>query len=275
MQKPSVLLLGSKPGAVAALSVLLERGWNVKGVVTSLKYNYSWLPSPTLDVFAADNNIPVMTTQAMVDLPEKVDFVISYMFRYRVKPEILALARRGAMNFHPAPLPEFGGWAFYNMAILEDSPEYGCTCHYMDDGFDTGPLFKVRRFPIDASRETAWSLERKTQKEMIDLFWEFCEAAESSENLPIEPQDASKMRYLTHEEFDALKQIDPSSDAETIQRQARAFWYPPYLCAYLKVGAATIEVVPEIVKEELASIIHRDDHEALASPVPLANRAEG
>lgn len=269
MERPSVILLGSKPGAVAALSVMLARGWDVRYVVSSPKFTYPWIPGPTLGEFAASRGLRVLSSQQQLPAEEQADFVISYMFRYLVKAETLRLARRAALNFHAGPLPEFGGWAFYNIAILEDSAEYGCTCHYMDDGFDTGPLFKVRRFPIDASQETAYSLERKAQREMVKLFVDFCDAAESGADLPREEQDASRMRYMNREEFEALKEIPAGADDETIQRYARAFWYPPYECAYMTVGGSKVEVVPRVAREQVASLLHADDLECLLASVAL------
>jgi methionyl-tRNA formyltransferase len=263
MSKPSAILLGSKPGSVVALSVMLERGWDVRGVVVSPKFSYPWLPGPTPAEFAASRGVRVFTAQDQLPPGEAADFVISYMFRYRVKPEALRLARRAALNFHAGPLPEFGGWAFYNVAILENSPEYGCTCHYMDEGFDTGALFKVRRFPIDASQETAYSLERKAQGEMVRLFRDFCRIAETGEDLPREEQDRGRMRYMNREEFEALKAIPDGADDETVQRYARAFWYPPYDCAYTLAGGVKVEVIPRAVKEHVASLLHADDLEGL------------
>jgi methionyl-tRNA formyltransferase len=167
------------------------------------------------------------------------------------------------LNFHAGPLPEFGGWAFYNVAILENRSEYGCTCHYMDEGFDTGPLLRVRRFPIDAARETAVSLEQRAQEEMVRLFVEFCALAESGEPLPRTEQDRSRMRYMTQDQFEALKRIPDGADAETADRHARAFWYPPYGCAYTEAGGVRLEVVPAVAKEQLATLLHADDYERL------------
>ncbi len=264
MDKPSVILMGAKPGSVVALSILLERGWEVKYVVTSRKFNPPWIAGQTLEDWAKAEGIRV-TTQAKLPhndkLPhnERVDFVISYMYRNLVKPKVINLARCAALNFHAGPLPEFGGWAFYNVAILENAPEYGCTCHYMDEGFDTGPLLKVRRFPIDALQETAHSLEQKAQQEMIRLFLDFCHIAESQAELPITKQDKSKMRYMNQQEFEALKEVPGDADEETIDRYARAFWYPPYECAYIKVGNAKVEIVPKIAKDQLAVLLHTND----------------
>lgn len=262
MKKPTVILMGSKPGAVVALSVLLQRGWDVRYVVVSRKITHPWIAGPTLEQAAEASGIEVVL-QADLPRTEQVDFVLSYMFRYRVKTDVIAMARRGALNFHAGPLPEFGGWAFYNIAILENATEYGCTCHYMDDGFDTGPLLKVNRFPIDASRETAVSLEQKAQEEMIRLFIDFCYMAETQDTLPLERQDRSKVRYLKAEEFEALKEIPKDADEGTVDRYARAFWSPPYECAFTRIGQAKVEVIPRIAKLGLASLLHVNDLERM------------
>ncbi len=256
--------MGSKPGSVVALAVMIERGWKIKAVVVPQRAAHPWIASPTLEHCARTRNIPVLP-QAGLSERHGADFVISYMFRSRVRPEVLSLASRAAVNFHAAPLPEFGGWAFYSVAILEQAQVYGCTCHHMDENFDTGPLLKVRRFPVDTWRETACSLEEKTQAEMVRLFVDFCEIAESGEPLPSEPQDPARMRYLTRAQFDALKRIPANADAETIERYARAFWYPPYPCAQIAAGGQVAEVVPGIVREELAALLHARDLEKLAA----------
>jgi len=263
MNKPSVIIFGAKPGGAVALEILLNRGWDIRAVVPSGMETHGFISGETIYTQAKNNGIPVYTQN---ELPQqKVDFIISYMFRDLIKEPALKMATRAALNFHAGPLPEYGGWAFYNLAILENATEYGCTCHYMDNDFDTGPLLKVTRFPIDAKSETAWSLERKAQREMINLFLYFCALAESGQDLPCIEQDKSRMRYLDRKSFEKLKEIPPDSDDEVIQRYARAFFYPPYECAYIKSGKIKIEVVPRIIKEELGSRLHKDDYYSLKS----------
>lgn len=257
MNKPSVILLGSKPGSVVALELMLRRSWKVEAVVASANDRIDPHAGGLAD-HARRHGIALAASQDAVNV-ERVDFVISYMFRSLVHAPMRSRAGRAAINFHAGALPEFGGWAFYNVAILENAATYGCTCHYMDDDFDSGPLLRVRRFPIDASRETAYSLERRTQEEMIRLFVDFCDLAESGAPLPREPQDPSQRRYLARGEFEALKQIPEGADEETIQRYARAFWYPPYRGATMPVGTLDIEVVPALVREQLGPLLHEGD----------------
>ncbi len=98
---------------------------------------------------------------------------------------------------------------------------------------------------------------------MIRLFDDFCGLAETGAELPLEEQDKNRARYLTREQFEALKEIPANADAATIDRIARAFWYPPYECAYLRVGASKVQVVPDLVMDQLARLLHADDLESL------------
>lgn len=260
---PSVVLLGSKPGSVVALSVMLEQGWDVQYVVVPPNYSSDWIAGPTLEQFALSKGLKVLHGQKQIPPDTKVDFVVSYMYRNLVTAKTIGMAGKAAVNFHAGPLPEFGGWAFYNVAILENVQEYGCTCHYMDNSFDTGPILKVGTFPVRAQEETAVTLERKTQKRMIELFVEFCDMVNRGEALPIVPQEPSRMRYMDAASFKKLKEIPSDADAETIDRYARAFWYPPYECAYTFINNIKVEVIPEIAKLEIAGHLHYNDYNEL------------
>ncbi len=264
MHDRSVIFLGTKPAAAIALQMLIDRGWDVKGVVTPAEDPHPWVPGPKVSEVAESNGIPLYPDQnALNSKDDSCDLVISYMFRSLVNRETISRAKVAALNFHPAPLPYFGGWAFYNVAILEDVKEYGPTCHYMDDGFDTGPILKVDTFEIEVMSETAVSLERKTQKRMLRLFKEVIGLVENGIILPVEVQNIDEMRYFNKKEFEALKLIPNSATPATIEKFARAFWYPPYQGAYIKLHSAKVEIVPEIVKYGLAEHYHSDDYEDL------------
>ncbi|MGB8320749.1 MAG: hypothetical protein WCE54_21635, partial [Ignavibacteriaceae bacterium] len=48
-----------------------------------------------------------------------------------------------------------------------------------------------------------------------------------------------------------------------VERYARAFWYPPYECAYINAGGVKAEVIPQIAKKQVAIRLHTDDWEDL------------
>ena len=265
------ILLGSKPASVTALLLLLKQGWTVKEVVASPD-QASWLPTPSL--YDVANKLGIRTVQKQSQLESTgADLVISYMCRSLVKEGALERGKY-ALNFHAGPLPEFGGWAFYNVAILEDAPEYGCTCHIMDEGFDTGPLVKVRRFGINPRVETALSLERKAQTEMILLFREVISSYEILGEITSEEQDPKRMRYLNADQFAKMKQIPPDATPEEADRIARAFWYPPYEMAYYLLPNGTkLQAIPEIAKNDIAAELHSSDLEDLlrVAGIPLTS----
>jgi len=263
MRRPSAILLGSKPAAVVALGLLVERGWDVRSVVVARNFDLSWYGGRSVEDAAVDAGIPVVDQDDLAGTAP-VDFVISYQFRNLVRPPVLGLARRAALNFHAAPLPEYGGFAYYNVAILEGGSSYGVSCHHMDEQFDTGPILEVRRFPIDLSRETAHSLEARAQEEMLRLFADVCVLAESERELPSTEQDESRRRYLKREEMEALKEIPPDADAETADRYARAFWYPPYEGAYVVAGGTRLSVVPRAALDQVGRALHAHDLDRLS-----------
>ena len=51
------------------------------------------------------------------------------------------------MNYHPAPLPKYGGWEYMDKAIKNKEMHWGVTVHYMDENYDTGSIIKT--LPIE------------------------------------------------------------------------------------------------------------------------------
>jgi methionyl-tRNA formyltransferase len=246
---PSVLFFGSKPASAIALSELVRANWDVRKVIVSKKVHYDWYGKRTLESEAKKFDIEV-THQSEVMEEKNVDYVISYLYRHKVQKKILEKADIAAINFHAAPLPDYGGWGTYNRAILNDSTDFGCTCHYMNENFDDGDLVKVRRFPIDSSKMTAIELENRAQIEMLKLFLEILDMVKNNIALPKTKQDKTRNGYLTFEQMENLKIVSSEMSAAQIDKLARAFWFPPYQGAFFKLGENQVEVVPNVVKEK-------------------------
>jgi methionyl-tRNA formyltransferase len=257
MTNPSVIFMGSKPASVVALRHIVARGWDVKAVCVSGTVSHPWYPGPNLSEVAEELGLPIFKQS---EIPEtgSVDLVVSYMFRHLVKPHIAKRARIAAVNFHAAPLPEYGGWGTYNLAILENKTEFGCTCHHLGEGFDDGPIVKVRRFEIAPETLTGFELEKLAQSEMLKLFAQIVQMVESGEELPAIAQPAHQVRYHSLEEFLPMKRIPDDADAETADRYARAFWFPPYEGAYIEQNGVKHEVIPAKIREQLGEPLCQD-----------------
>ncbi len=114
----------------------------------------------------------------------EIDLVLSFLFWKRIHPPLIELPRLGCLNFHPAPLPDIRGLGGYNIAVLEDFPEWGVSAHFVDEEFDTGDLIRVDRFPIDREGETALSLDIRSQDHLLALFRDVIDMALAGEPLP-------------------------------------------------------------------------------------------
>ena len=68
------------------------------------------------------------------------DFLFSFYYRQMLKPALLALPRRGALNMHGSLLPNYRGRAPVNWAVLHGERETGATLHYMVEKPDAGDI---------------------------------------------------------------------------------------------------------------------------------------
>ncbi|PLZ01787.1 methionyl-tRNA formyltransferase [Burkholderia sp. WAC0059] len=84
------------------------------------------------------------------------DWIISYRGDYIFPKEIYSRARKGAINFHPAP-PKYRGLGSQFYAIYYGDETYGSTCHHLAPSVDSGQIINVARFNV-APAETASSL---------------------------------------------------------------------------------------------------------------------
>lgn len=73
------------------------------------------------------------------------------------------------MNIHPALLPSFGGQGMYGRRVHEAVLAHGCkvsgcTVHFVDAGYDSGPIIIQRTCPV-LEDDTAESLARRVFEE--------------------------------------------------------------------------------------------------------------
>jgi methionyl-tRNA formyltransferase len=87
------------------------------------------------------------------------DFLFSFYYRQMLRPELLALAPRGAYNMHGSLLPRYRGRVPVNWAVLRGERETGATLHRMVEKPDAGEIVGRQAVPI---------LPDDTAKEVFD-----------------------------------------------------------------------------------------------------------
>jgi len=247
-----------KRSVVGGLEHLLATGWDVVAVVAPPADERA-AETQRLDLAAERAGLPLVSDDDLyaaianpaggVDLTA-IDAVFSFLFWKRIRSPLIELGTRGCLNFHPAPLPDMRGLGGYNVAILEDWPEWGVSVHVVDGEFDTGDLVRVDRFPIDRARETALSLDFRSQRKLLELFrWTTGELAAGRE-LPRAPQGEG--RYVTRAEFEALRAIRLDDPPDLTARRIRAYWYPPHDGATLELDGQTVTLLDRGLLAEVA-----------------------
>jgi methionyl-tRNA formyltransferase len=246
-----VVFMGkSKRSAAQALEWLVDRGVEVVAVVAP-EPDESISPAQRLDLAAERRGLPLVSDEDLyADPPDGVDVVISFLFWKLIREPLISLGRVGCLNFHPAPLPDFRGLGGYNVAILEGRDDWGVSCHFVDEEFDTGDVVEVERFPIDPQDETAFSLDLHSQHRLLGLLQRTIERVLAAEELPRTPlASLGEGRYITREEFERLRVVRPGDD---LDRKLRAFWYPPHPGAVLDVEGRQLTLVDEQLLEDVA-----------------------
>jgi methionyl-tRNA formyltransferase len=129
------------------LQVLLEQGVQVPLVFTHADQagEQRWFGS-VADLAAAHGVRAVTPTQpAAPEWLEEIrrihpDYLLAFYYRSILPPQLLQLARWGALNMHGSLLPQYRGRAPVNWAIANGETRTGATLHYMVARPDAGPI---------------------------------------------------------------------------------------------------------------------------------------
>ncbi|PCI88895.1 MAG: formyl transferase [Hyphomicrobiales bacterium] len=244
-----VLFMGRKPVAAKCLAWLIERtDVEIVGVLTDTHLSVS----PTSEV-ARKNGIKLFDFESAAKALENgaltFDIGFSMLYWRKLKDHFLSVPPLKIINFHPAPLPEYKGTAGYNIAILEGLKEWGVTAHYVDEEIDTGEIIEISKLPVCYETETAQSLEEKCRPVLFDLFKKIANNAIVS-NTILDSYPNKGGVYISRQQMEALKEIKEPDD---INRKIRAFWFPPYEGAYIKIGGDKFTLVNQFILQSLSN----------------------
>ncbi len=84
-------------------------------------------------------------------------FLLSFYYRNMIKPAVLELASKGALNLHGSYLPRYRGRVPINWAVINGETETGATLHYMVEKPDAGDIVDREKVAI-AFTDTAFDV---------------------------------------------------------------------------------------------------------------------
>jgi methionyl-tRNA formyltransferase len=173
------------------------------------------------------------------------DFIFSFYYRLMLKPPMLALPARGALNMHGSLLPKYRGRAPVNWAIIHGESETGATLHYMTPKPDDGDIVAQTPVPIlpdDTAREVFDKVTVAAELTLHSVL-----PALLADTAPRVRQDPARATYFGgRKPEDGI--IDWSQSAAAIHNLVRAV-APPYPGARTSIGARPARILRTRVLE--------------------------
>lgn len=213
---PTCILLGEESLAVQCGEALLARRWPIAALVTR---------NPAIRRWAGDRDIPVLDrATALVDdaaPPMQVDYLFSITNLSVLPAEVLALARRDAINFHDGPLPAYAGLNAPTWALWHGETQHAVTWHRMTAQVDRGEILAARAIEIEGE-DSALTLNAKCFAAGIESFDELIARLDAG-TVRTTPQVDAPGRYFGRDSRPpAGGLIDWAEDGATIVRRVRS-----------------------------------------------------
>lgn len=252
----SVLFTKPKPVTLECLQYLVNQGEQLLGVIV---YNQlSYVDSP-FTLYCEEHDVLLYdASEADAFFEEnrnRVDMIYCSTFPKRLKREWLEAAKIAAINFHSAPLPKYRGVFGYNFAFLNQEDEYGVTCHFLAEQFDEGDVIDVLRFPYDFKKGSVKELISLADQHLYRIFCKTYQRFKSGEKVVGRPPNGGV--YYSRQDFERAKETLPGESEELSLRRVRAFGYPPYEGAYIRLGREKVFLVPEAQYKVLVSPVDK------------------
>lgn len=137
------------------------------------------------------------------------------------------------VNFHPAP-PQYPGRGSASVALFDGAERFGATAHGMVGKVDSGPIYRVRTFPI-LENDDCDALFSKAEILCLDLLGETVAHLARHGDLPDADADAAwSGRAMSRKDFDRWLVLD-QNDETAFRRKVRAARHPKFKGPYVYV----------------------------------------
>ena len=157
-----VAFFGDGPWAHQALRRALAEGFDVRVVVVRDDLRDETLLGIAREHGITGTHAPDVNADGFLALLGSLEceLAVSMSFNQILREPIRSLFPRGFLNCHAGKLPAYRGRNILNWALINDEREIGVTCHFVDDGIDTGDIVEQRTFAVTDEDTYGTVLER-------------------------------------------------------------------------------------------------------------------
>jgi methionyl-tRNA formyltransferase len=186
-----------------------------------------------------------VVTPARAGAPEEIervralqpDLLVLVAYGQMLPPDLLSVARLGALNVHFSLLPRHRGASPVQAALLAGDRETGVTTMWMTEGLDEGPVFLTARTPI-RDGESAGALGVRLAELGAECLARSLDHIERGAIERLE-QDGSRATYAPKIAPGAGR-LSPAGAPDEVARRVRAFTPDPG--AFLDLAAGRLLV---------------------------------
>jgi natural product biosynthesis luciferase-like monooxygenase protein len=217
----SCALIGGDTLLIQCGEVLRARGHRIVGVVTSAPRIAAWARGVGLRVIDARPGYGAELAA------EPFDHLFSITHLALIPEDVLRLPRRGAINFHDGPLPDYAGLFTPAWALLRGAQRYGVTWHAIEAGIDEGSILAQQMFDL-SDEETSLSLNTRCFEAGLTAFGELVDQLAVG-RVERTPQDLTRREYFgKHARPSGGGVLDWQRPAAELHALVRALDFGPY-----------------------------------------------
>jgi methionyl-tRNA formyltransferase len=152
-----IVYMGTPDFAVESLRCLVERGYNVVGVITmpdkpaGRGHKIQFSP---VKQYALGHNLPLLQPEklkdeAFIEALRAWQADLQIVVAFRMLPEVVwNMPKYGTFNLHASLLPQYRGAAPINWAVMNGDTETGITTFFLKHEIDTGEVIQQVKIPI-------------------------------------------------------------------------------------------------------------------------------
>ena len=219
--QPVSVLIGGESLLIECARALGDRGHRIAAVVST---------APAVLRWATEQGYAVLADAAeLLRLPGlgQLDYLFSITNLAVLPPQVIAMPRRAAVNFHDGPLPEYAGLNTPVWALANGESAHGVTWHLMTDQVDRGGVLVERRFVI-GDGDTALALNTRCFEAGLETFTSVLDLLQAGD-LAARPEAGLPRRmYRRRDRPMAAGVIDWTLSADQLSRWARALDFGGY-----------------------------------------------
>ncbi len=239
-----ILFIGTVLFSVKALEKIFDLKESVVGVVTQ-KSSLFHSDFSDLGEISMRRGVPVYYAKNINDnlcinwcMEKKPDVVFCFGWSQLLKKDLLNLAPRGVIGFHPALLPQNRGRHPIVWALVLGLKKTGSTFFFMDEGADSGDILSQKEIQIDYE-DNAQSLYTKITDSALHQIEEFVPQLKREQFVRIKQDLRLSNTWRKRSEIDG--KIDWRLSSRSIYNLVRGLTRP-YVGAHMVLESREIKV---------------------------------